>query len=343
MIYIGTKFYKYEKDKETADVYRLIRYQNKDTVRLRNEETKETFKVSLEDLKKEYVTLSVNGIILFNIVSVGGGKDDVLITLYRDKELHAKAQYPYCVCRQGITDIHAQQYMLQTGKDFYGASVSMDTMPAGVDFGIMVACDAMDETATQIIAIYINDTLDTVLDLIDTVKYDNVLNLLFLEHLQHVSSKFGQMYYKAKLSTGECEGYCNTLRGLLELNDFMFDFKRGYDIYPMDFDFTDCDEKALDVEAMKVLSTLLCKNIDKAMILKYNHDVQLSSIQKDYVLISDKHQNLYVVVYTFSGVYQIPVEAVEDEVGIKVMHKRMNSSSVQSAYNHIMYNKNKFK
>ena len=324
MLHIGTKFYKYEKDDQEPSIYRIVGYQNTDVVKLRNEKTKEVSKIDINTIKKEYVKIAIHGLIIASIVTVGGGKDDVIFALTRDKEINAKISLPYCVCRQGITDIHAQQYSLQNGKSYYGASVSTDTMPAGIDFDIMVACDSVYPNKTQIVAVYMNDTLDSILELIDTTEYDKVLNLLFLEHLQHVSQQYGQLYYKAKLETDECEGYCKNFKKLLELNSFMYDFLRGYNIYPLDFNLKNYDKKALPNDYMNILSNILCKNINKAMVLKYDHDISLGNITKDYVLISDANDELYVVVYTFEGMFEVTEE------------------KAQTVFEHVRFNKDKF-
>lgn len=325
MIHIGTKFYKYEGNAEKADIYRVVGYQNSETVRLRNEQTKEITKVDINTIKNEYVRIAIHGLIIVNVVTVGSGKYDVIFSLTRDKEINAKLSLPYCVCRQGITDIHSQPFTVNSGREYYGACVSVDTIPAGIDFDIMVACEEVHPKETQIVAVYINDTLDSILELIDTTEYDKILNLLFLEHLQHVSQKYGQMYYKAKLETGECEGYCNTLRKLLELNSFMYDFCRGYNIYPLDFDLKDYDKTALPDDYRTILTCILCKNIDKAMVLKYDHDISLNNITKDYALISDVNDDLYVVVYTSSGIYSTEQNLLVD------------------TYSHIRFNKEKYK
>lgn len=328
MIQIGTKFYKYDKD-EKPELYRVISFQNSQTVNLRNEETKEKFKISLKDLSENYVSLTQHGLIIVNVVSVGGGKDDIIVSIHRNEEIRSKSGLPYCVCRQGITDIHAQQYSLNTGKEYFGASVSKDTIPAGIGFEIMVACENVYPNKTQTIAIYMDDTLDSIMELIKTEEYDKILNLLFLDHLQYASQKYGNFYYKVKLDTGECEGYCSTLRKLLDLNDFMYDFYRGFNIYPLDFDLKDLNEKPLPSDYIENLSFLLCKDIEKAMVIKYGYDISLPSITKDYVLILDKNNDLYVVVYTFSAILKISMDQIKNE-------------SIRKIYEPVRYNKSKF-
>lgn len=340
MIYIGTKFYRYEQEKEDATIYRVVDYQNSETVVLRNEETKEKDKIKLETLKEKYVMITISGLVTFSKVEIGKGNDDVIVSLYRDVELKKKSMLPYCVCRQGITDIF---YKMAGGdKEYYGASVSIDTIPSGISFDIMVACESVYEKCNQFIAIYKDDTLDSILELVKSKEYDKTLNLAFLDHLQFVSKDYGSMYYSTMLGKDNFQGYVKTLKNLLVSTNFMFDFYKGFDIYPMDFDLTDFDQQALPDDYRIILSKLLCKNIDKALVVKFGYDIQLSLIKKDYILISDKNGNLYIIIFTTSGQYHIPVEDIVSDDAIKVMHQRMNTLSVQTAYDHIRIDKNKY-
>ena len=53
MIYIGTKFYRYN-DKDEVEYFRIIGYQNSEIVQLRDEQTNEVQKISLKDLKSRF-------------------------------------------------------------------------------------------------------------------------------------------------------------------------------------------------------------------------------------------------------------------------------------------------
>lgn len=338
MIYVGSKYYKYVGD-ETV-VIRVMKFKNDKVVTVKNDATNEISNITIEDLENEYVLISFDGLMVISKVSIGGDKEDVIVSLYRRKEIDNKDGLPYMVCRQGITDLHAQPFTEGTGKNYYGACISKDTIPAGIDFGIMVACDQVIKDSTQVITVYLNDTFDDIMSLIKTDKYDNTLNLLFLDHLQFVSQKFGQMYYKSKLKSGECEGYYTTLHDLLYYNNFMYDFYRGFNIYPLNYTLT--DQAPVPEDCRANLSDLLCKNIDQTFAMKYYYDIAMGSIQKEYVLVSDIEQNVYIVVYTHSGIYEVPVENTETAEGISNMNRRMKSNSVTKAYNHICFNKDKY-
>lgn len=338
MIYVGSKYYRYNEDE--LEVIRIIKFKNENTVVIMNDKTNEIKNMNIKEIEKDYVLISFDGLIIISKVNIGGDKEDVIVSLFRRKEIDNKDGLPYAVCRQGITDLHAQPLIEGTGKNYYGACISKDTIPAGIDFGIMVACDKIVKDSTQVIAVYLNDTFDNIMNLIKTEKYDSTLNLLFLDHLQFVSQKYGQMYYKSKLSSGECEGYRANLRDLLYDNNFMYDFYRGFNIYPLDFSLK--DQSPIPDDCKENLSNLLCKNIDQAFAMKYYYDIAIGNIQKDYVLVSDINQDIYIVVYTHSGIYEVPVENTESPEGIASMNNRMKSNSVAKAYSHICFNKNKY-
>jgi len=338
MVYVGAKYYKYIGDE--TEVIRVMRFKNKKTVVVKNDKTDERKNIDITALENEYVLISYDGLMVISKVNIGENKEDVIVSLYRRKEIENKDGLPYMVCRQGITDLHAQPFTEGTGKNYYGACISQDTVPAGIDFGIMVACNEVVKDSTQVIVVYLNDTFDDIMTLIKTEKYDTTLNLLFLDHLQFVSQKFGQMYYKAKLKSGECEGYYSSLHDLLYYNNFMYDFYRGFNIYPLNYTLT--DQSPVPDDCKTDLSNLLCKNIDQTFAMKYYYDIAMGSIQKEYVLVSDMEQNVYIVVYTHSGIYEVPVENTETAEGIANMNSRMKSNSVIKAYNHICFNRDKY-
>lgn len=60
------------------------------------------------------------------------------------------------------------------------------------------------------------------------------------------------------------------------------------------------------------------------MVLKYDHDISLGNITKDYVLISDANDELYVVVYAFEGMFEVTEE------------------KAQTVFEHVRFNKDKF-
>jgi len=339
MFYVGSKFYKYIG--EDLEVIRIVKYKNADNVIVKKDSTNELFSKTIKEIETDYVLISFNGLLTISKVSIGSDKEDVIVSLYRKKEIEEKKNLPYLVCRQGITDLHAQPFTEGSGKEYYGACISQETMPAGIEFDVMLACNGVVKDSIQVIAVYLNDTFDDIISLIKTEKYDNTLNLLFLDHLQYVSKKYGQMYYKAKLQTKECEGYYTTLRDLLYYNNFMYDFYRGFNIYPLDYDLK--DQQPIPEECKTDLSNFLCKNIDITFAMKYYYDISLDNIQKDYVLVSDKDQNVFIIVYTFSGIYEVPVENTETAEGVARMNKRMKSNSVSHAYNKLIFNRDKYK
>lgn len=340
MIFVGTKFYRYTDDSDKPEIVRILKYQNETTVKVRNESTKEEYKIALDELKTKYIKISISGLMVFSKVTIGNGNDDIIVSLYRNKELDMKSTLPYCVCRQGITDIFYQ--MTRTDKNFYGASVSVDTIPSGIEFDIMVACDAVYQDSIQYVAVYMNDTLDDIIDMVNTKEFDKTLNLMYLDHVTHESSKYGKVFYETMLKCDNCEGYVRSLKGLLDSTNFMFDFYRGFEIYPLDFDLDGYDQQALPDNYKSILSDLICKNIDKALVIKYDHDIQFSLIKKDYVMISDKNGVLYLITFTTSGVYFIPVEKYVSDKNIEVLHHKMNTTSIQKAYEHVLLNKNKY-
>ena len=341
MIYVGSKFYCYEEKKEEPTYYRFIGYQNENIIRLQNEETKKILKVTKDELENMFTMINFAGLIIINKVKICE-KNDIMVSLYRQEEIEKNDGLPYCVCRQGVTDLHANVLADRYGKEYYGACISKETIPEGVNFNVMVACDGVYTKDTQAIAVYIDDTFDEIINLIKTKVYDQVLEQLFLEHLSYKSQQYGNLFYKEMIKADTYEGYCKTLKRLLEENNFMYDFYRAFNIVPTNFSLKEYDEKTLPYEYLDFISSMTGKNITEALAIKMGYDISLSTLQKDYVLISDINKELYIVAYKYDKRYRVPVENIESEENIEIMHNKMNSQSVQEAYDKIRFNKSKF-
>ena len=88
MIYVGSKYYKYVGD-ETV-VIRVMKFKNDKVVTVKNDATNEISNIAIEDLENEYVLISFDGLMVISKVSIGGDKEDVIVSLYRRKEIDNK-------------------------------------------------------------------------------------------------------------------------------------------------------------------------------------------------------------------------------------------------------------
>lgn len=338
---VGLKFFRYN-DNDELEIIRIIELKNNFTIAVvKDETTGEKRKIETDSLKNEYTMLAYDGLLCFSIVKVHKELEDVIVSLFRKKDIDMHEPLPYAVCRQGITDIFANQIKINN-KEYYGASVSQDTIPADVPFNIMVACDKIEDT--KMIAVYIDDKLDDILNLIKTKKYDAVINYLFNDYINYKSKTYGEMY-KNNVKNKPCvDGYCKNLRDLLDFNNFMYDFYRGYDIIPISFDLSSVTDNVTTLyefpDTKKTLENLLCAYIENSLIVRFAKDLDLEAINGKYLLVSDANEDLYVIAYTESPVKYI-VDADDVNIG-KDTHHEITSSDVMEAYLGLRLNKIKY-
>lgn len=341
MVYIGTKYFKYYNDE--LEMIRILSYYNSDSVKFKNVKTKEEGVMTIDNLHDNYTQLNPDGYITFSIVQLSGNIEDVIVMLYKYKDIIKEPNsLPYCVCRQNITDIFANQIKINN-TTYYGSCVSQDTCPIDVPLDIMMACDSVKET--HMISVYSTDNLDNVLSFIKPKNYDAVIASLFYDHIKYESKyKGGEIFYKNTIKKDFYQGYCKTLKSLLETNNFMYDFYRAFDIMPLDLSLKESNELGyLTEDIIDILQKLLCKNITNTLICKYDKDIDLNKVDKDYVLLADNNNIVYLACFDTYGEYHIPVENVESEENIVNMASLKHSKSVKDAYSLLMMNKDKYK
>ena len=343
-VFVGSKYFRYGKEGNLILV-RVVRYQNVDTVVIKHKECDYTEKISISELIENYTLLNPDGYIFFNIVKINESKlDDVIVALYRKEDINALEPLPYCVCRQGITDIFANQIKINN-KTYYGACVSKDTIPVDVPFEVMLACDGV--SSNESIAVYIDDKYDDIIGMIKTKKYDSVLLGLFNDYINYTakSTGFGSIYANNAKKLDCVDGYCKKLTDLLQYNNFMYDFYRAYNIIPVVFDIDVDKEKGntLDnIPDLKItLENLLCCYIDDSIIIKYDKDIDLDSIKSKYILVSDNKEELYIVAYIPSETRKYYIDPDDVKEGID-KHHSMTSDDVKGSYGNIRMSKKKY-
>lgn len=340
----GIKLYRWIDDE--LEVLRVV-YVTDDCIKVKKQSDGTTMKLTEKDIHDNYTILNPDGVIGISIVNLKDDLEDVMVTLYRRKEIEEKSPLPYCVCRQNITDFFANS--IAENMNYCGVCVSTETLPEGVAMESILVCDGVSKSTS--VFVYMDDTLEDILRFVKTKDYDIVLHNLFTEHLKYKSSKMneliGKAFFDSSIKSTSVDGYCKTLKDLLVYNNFMYDFLRGFDIYPLNVDIENAITDPIENEKFNhIISDLLCKNVVKSMAVKYDKDIDLSAIERDYILVSDKNDKLYVVAYISQGKYHIPVENIETAENIASMVKTINpspTSSLTEAYNMIRFSKDKYK
>lgn len=277
---VGLKYYKYNGDQ--LEVIRIFKYYNPNKIMVLCEDN--TCKILNREQLDEYVKLNSDGLMIFNIVKISNSQD-VLISLHRRKDITEKKIFPYLVCRQNVKDIFDYSIQGDWSKTSIGVCVTTDTIPQGIDFKSLFKVDSVIET--QMVNIYIDDTLDSILKFIKKYYLNECLIKLNAEIKK----------YPHLVSTGSC----TSVEELLNTNDFMLDFDRGYNIIRLEkIDLTkNLKDRTLDDEAIKELTaqTNILVLPQNTFIVEYDKTIDLTKIEEKYFLIRDKNNKLYVVLY----------------------------------------------
>lgn len=237
-VLLGSKWYRYDKDGNLV-VVRVVRH-NSDTnvsiIKLKQKidevQSLEKRKIDVHDLEDAYTLLNPDGYVTFNIVTIGNKEDgkpvqDVVVTLHRLKDLNTGNKVPYAVCRQNVINTYSTVIMKHSTDWEVGMTMSVETIPEGIDYNIMTACNSCDKVIA--VAAYLDDNLEDIIGVIkpkDLHEYDFVLNELYKDHINNIPKLFREEASKAPIH----KGYCRYLVQLLDYTDFMYDFERAFGV-----------------------------------------------------------------------------------------------------------------
>lgn len=278
-IHTGSKFFRFIDDSDEPEIIRVLKVNNNKKVVRYLDDAGNKCIMSLSKLD-DYKMLKADGMIMFSIVRVGD-IDDVIVSL---SKVPNESNLPYAVCRQSIFDFFSNNTNGNDNVIFVGVSVSQDTCPANIDFQQILSCNGVEYNKP--IVVYIDDTLDDILSLFRHEKFNKVL-----KDLIEVSNST----FKDKIVTG----YCKSISDLLTDNNFMYDFRKCFNIMEIPGSI-DPDDNELSKFNIDFLSNELKENITKTYTIKYTKEIDLKSIVRDYVLVSsasDKFSDVYIVGY----------------------------------------------
>ncbi len=310
---LGFKFFR-EKENEEFEIIRIVKTFNDGKVKIVDDEGNFT-KLSLEDLAKEgYTPLESIGVISFAIVSVGKNQD-IVVTLMRKSDIKTGLTVPCVICRQSCTDFFYNLLAQEYNHGYVGVSVSERTCPANIEYGHLLACD--DIIFSEMVNIYYDDTIDSVLSCISLLKYEDALEDLYQIHIKSVGNPTLRLKKFHK-------GWCRHLRDLLLINNFWIDVDQAYQITDVDFeignyiiekkDGNNMSYESLEKEILSFLSSTFELNIVDCIVIAYDYDIDLGEYHNEnYVLLRDSTEKLYLVVYMISGQYLEQDLAIAEE------------------------------
>lgn len=281
--FIGEKYYSYS-DENELNIFRVTKiYKDKITGVLNDKET-----ITITDLS-DYTLLKPAGYINFSVVELGDKNEDVITILYKnDQEISEKtALKPYAVCRQAVADVFANQILRDDLVFMVGTSVNVDNCPTNTNFKMLLACDKLKYY--KMVACYIDDTIDHIINLANSSKFDETLKRLYNKAPQIVKQmNIGLPVY----------GFCKDLRELLNKNNFEYDFNYAFGIHKVDFQIKYSSETLQIIPSqVEQIEKIIERQVFNTYVVKYDYSINLKMIKRNHVLISDINHDIYIVAY----------------------------------------------
>lgn len=279
-LYTGLKLFKFQEGKDAPDIIRVRDiYNDKKQIEYidhNGNRKKMTFKEA-----KSYKILAPDGLLIFATANVHDDID-VIVTLTQfpksDIKMKTSEGEPYMISRQLAVDPFSM--MADSDNISYGVSISTETCPANMDFEWFFDFNTMGYKKN--VAVYIDDTIDIILSLIDTEKFDNVLIALH--------DKYSSMF----------KGFCRSIKQLLEDNAFMYDFRRCFGIIELPFTIDDSVDYLSDLNAQYLGKNHLNATILETYIVRYSKEINTNEFKRDFVLVTsaeDGYDKVFIVGY----------------------------------------------
>ena len=329
---LGNKLFK-KNSNEDFEVIRITKVYNPDKVKVTYSDGTSEKKTLKEIAKEEYTILGSIGVITFSIVEIGNNKD-VIVTLLRRADAAVGMNVPCVVCRQSITDFFYSILATEYDHGMVGVSVSDRTCPSNIEYAQTLACDNI--IFSHMIHIYYDDTIDSVLECVNQIKFNDVLYELYTKHIEASGND-------PKLKLRDCDkGWCKNIRLLLIQNNFWIDVDQAFGITDVDFDLNNYiiekkDENnksynSLGSDVLLFFSSTFKLNIVDCIIIEYDYDIDFSEYRNEnYVLIRDSTEKLYLMVYLIDGAYLEQDLYIKNEkenlgrsLGLKIYDKYKN-------------------
>lgn len=281
---VGTKVYNYNDNDELV----MLRIRRSDDEAQKyhviNLNTNQSYDADYETIHNDFVKLKPDGMMMFYIVRDSDQIKDVLVTLHPFDEKGQISTVPYAACRQDCVDIfrQAEKRTPVEGQIWAGCSISDKTCPAETSVLAFMNCE--DFLYSRNVAVYLDDTLDSILEYIYTAKFDNILAA-----------------YKKKHKGDNLVGICTTLKELLEDKEFMLDFHYAFNITEVPFPILPKETDHLLLSIVEQVKSIAVKQV---YVTPYDKTIDLSELQRPYILCTpqynkaskDQHK-IYIVGY----------------------------------------------
>lgn len=288
----GTKYYRYVNDQLIR--IRLLKVKNDNCYVVESNGYK--FNMTKTEFRT-YEKLKPDGYVAFSIAQLEGGVKDVITAFYRKQDIASREQEAFAVCRMNIYDLFTNAINQDKEIIYIGCSANRDNCPQNVDFKIMLACNGIEKM--DMVAVYIEDSLDDILKLVNTVAYDDVLYTL------------EKGYVKSKT-----KGACSSLKQLLEQNHFIDDVYYGFKEMRVQFKYI----AEVASELIHAIEDQIKHRMLNAVWIKFDRDIDLTKIEGKYIIVRDTEDDLYIVSYDEGEYVNRPYFAMGDSTEYDMMN-----------------------
>ena len=314
---IGAYFFKYEENENGEQeliLLRLYKVKSKNTFLLRDKQ-KNKVVLSKKQLE-EFSMLEPDGLIIHVLASDPQQGVDTMCLLYRMKDINDNINEPYAVCRQNIIDPFEMILNNDPYTTVVGVSISRDTAPEGFDFkSVCIAAGVRDQ---KINFIYKDDSFEDIMSFVNEELYDKAL-MIIKDHMDDSDN----IKYK---------GFKDSYRSLLVENDFMYDFRRAFDIIRLNLTidtsinrWTENGIYKISENEIRTIESLTKHVVISPVLIKYDKTIDLDEIQRSYILFEDLNKELYIVSYDKGEYINREYDSLEDqrdkELLQRVIHK----------------------
>lgn len=309
---IGTYYFKYEGN--DLILLRMYKIKTKNRFILKDEENR---KVSLtKDQLSEFTMLEPDGLIIHVIASDPMQGSDTVCLLYRIDDFNNGISEPYAVCRQNIVDPFEILLNNDPSKTIVGVSISRDTAPEGFDFKMAYSANGIKYQQANFI--YKDDSFEDIMSFVNEEAFDKTLKIVsdILDDDEDCRIKFS--------------GYNSTYRDLLIQNDFMYDFRRAFNIVRFNFAIDKSIDRwnedgiyKISEKEIKSIEGVTKHQVISPILIKYDKSVDLSEIKRSYIVFEDSNKDIYVISYDKGNYINREYDALSDQRDKELLQNKM--------------------
>ena len=297
---IGAYFFKYEKDE--LILLRLYKVKDENTFLLKDKQKNKV--VLTKEQLEEFTMIEPDGLIIHVLASDPQHGVDTLCMLYKIEDIDNNVMEPYAICRQNVIDPFETILNNDSSKIYVGVSMSRDTAPADFDFKSL--CTAAGVRDQKINFVYKDDSFEDIMSFVHESLYNKALNII----KSHMSKDDRSTYI----------GFESTYRQLLIDNDFMYDFRRAFNIVRLNLtintsidSWTEDGIYKISDKEIKTVESLTKHQVIAPILIKYDKSVDIDSIKRDYLFFEDLNKELYIISYEKGEYINREYDSLEDQ------------------------------